>query len=232
MTVRFAYIILAILALTTGCIWTTPGPTLTSRPTATLVLTPIPVTNTTPETTASPLVVPTFPAMPEDTSERNNMFQSRPPMIIDPTRHYQAVIKTSKGDIVCELYAAKAPLTVNNLVYLARAGFYTGLTFHRYVEGFVIQGGDPLGKGNGGPGYTIPAEIGLPHPQGALAMARQGDEVNPERESSGSQFYVTLVATPHLDGAYTVFGQVIAGMSVVEQLRQGDLIVDVLIIEE
>ena len=152
-------------------------------------------------------------------------------MIIDPAKRYQAMIRTSKGDVICELYAAEAPLTVNNFVYLSRAGFYTGLTFHRYVESFVIQGGDPLGQGNGGPGYTLQAEIGLPHPKGALAMARQGDEINPQRESSGSQFYVTLVATPHLDGAYTVFGQVIDGMSVVEQLRQGDLIEDIVVTE-
>ena len=100
------------------------------------------------------------------------------------------------------------------------------------MQDFVIQGGDPLGQGSGGPGYTLPAEIGLPHPKGALAMARQSDQVNPQRESSGSQFYVTLVATPHLDGAYTVFGQVIDGISIVEQLRQGDLIQDIIIIEE
>ncbi|MBN1582591.1 MAG: peptidylprolyl isomerase [Anaerolineae bacterium] len=153
-------------------------------------------------------------------------------MIIDPNKTYLATIKTSKGDVVCELYAEKAPLTVNNFVYLARAGFYNGLTFHRYVQDFVIQGGDPLGQGSGGPGYTLPAEIELPHPKGALAMARQADQVNPQRASSGSQFYVTLVATPHLDGAYTVFGQVIDGMPIVEQLRQGDLIQDIIITEE
>jgi cyclophilin family peptidyl-prolyl cis-trans isomerase len=238
MKYRFLCTILAILAFTTSCTWTAPGPTLTSRPTATPgpTNTPAPTLvsepDPTPGPTVAPLVIPTFPAMPEKVIERSNMFTSRPPMIIDPARHYQATIKTSKGNVVCELYAAEAPLTVNNFVYLARAGFYAGLTFHRYVQDFVIQGGDPLGQGSGGPGYTLPAEIGLPHPKGALAMARQSDQVNPQRESSGSQFYVTLVATPHLDGAYTVFGRVIDGMSVVEQLRQGDLIQDIVITEE
>jgi len=167
--------------------------------------------------------------MPADPAKRNQMFSALPPTIIDPTKSYKATIKTSKGDIVCELYADKAPLTVNNFVYLAQSGFYSGLTFHRVVAGFVIQGGDPLGQGNGGPGYTVPAEIGLSHPKGALATARLSDQVNPERASSGSQFYITLDKTPHLDGAYTVFGQVIDGMDVVESIAVGDLIQEITI---
>jgi cyclophilin family peptidyl-prolyl cis-trans isomerase len=107
---------------------------------------------------------------------------------------------------------------------LAKGGYYNGLTFHRVVPDFVIQGGDPTGTGSGGPGYTIPAEIKLPHKQGAMAWARTGDEVNPERRSSGSQFYITLKATPFLDGAYTVFGQTVTGMDVVEKINQGDVI--------
>lgn len=152
------------------------------------------------------------------------MFDAPPPMIIDPSRPYTATIQTAKGDIVCELYPKEAPQTVNNFVYLARAGLYDGLTFHRVVPGFVVQGGDPLGKGNGGPGYTIPAEIGLSHLKGVLATARLSDQVNPERASSGSQFYITLEKTPHLDGAYTVFGRVVTGMSVVESIAIGDVI--------
>ena len=143
---------------------------------------------------------------------------------VDVTKKYTAVIKTSKGDIVCELYADKAPLSVTNFKYLADGGFYNGLTFHRVVPDFVIQGGDPDGTGSGGPGYTIPAEIGLKHLQGALAWARTGDEINPERRSSGSQFYITLKATPFLDGAYTVFGQTIKGVDVVEKIEEGDVI--------
>jgi len=143
---------------------------------------------------------------------------------VDASKKYTAVIKTSKGDIVCELYADKAPLSVTNFKYLADGGFYNGLTFHRVVPDFVIQGGDPDGTGSGGPGYTIPAEIGLKHLQGALAWARTGDEINPERRSSGSQFYITLKATPFLDGAYTVFGQTIKGVDVVEKIEEGDVI--------
>jgi len=143
---------------------------------------------------------------------------------VDSSKKYTAVIKTSKGEIICELNAEKAPLSVTNFKYLADNGYYDGLTFHRVVPNFVVQGGDPTGTGSGGPGYTIPAEIGLKHTKGALAWARTGDEVNPERRSSGSQFYVTLEATPFLDGAYTVFGETIGGMDVVESMRQGDTI--------
>lgn len=139
-------------------------------------------------------------------------------------KKYTTVIKTGKGDIVCELYADKAPLSVTNFKYLSDGGFYSGLTFHRVVPKFVIQGGDPTATGSGGPGYTIPSEIGLPHKKGALAWARTSDAVNPTRRSSGSQFYITLEPTPNLDGQYTVFGQVVKGMEVVQSIKQGDII--------
>ena len=145
-------------------------------------------------------------------------------MQIDPAKKYFGTIRTEKGDIVVELDALYAPLHVNNFVFLARQGFYDGLTFHRHVPGFVIQGGDPSATGKGGPGYTVPAEIGLPHVEGALAMARLGDNINPEKKSSGSQFYITLAATHQLDGGYSVFGKVIEGLDVVMKLTQGDLI--------
>jgi cyclophilin family peptidyl-prolyl cis-trans isomerase len=169
--------------------------------------------------------------MPANPADRNQMFSSLPPTIIDPNKSYKATIKTPKGDIECDLFADKAPQTVNNFVYLSRAGFYSGLTFHRVVPGFVIQGGDPLGKGNGGPGYTVPAEIGLTHSKGALATARLPDQANPKRDSSGSQFYITLDVQPHLDGGYTVFGQVLDGMPVVEKIAVGDLIQEIVITE-
>ncbi len=145
-------------------------------------------------------------------------------MTIDVNKTYVATIKTAKGDIVVTLDAKSAPQTVNNFVFLANQGFYDGLTFHRVEPGFVIQGGDPLGKGTGGPGYTIPAEIKLPHVQGAIAMARLPDQVNPKRDSSGSQFYITLAATPSLNGGYTAFGQVTSGMDVVKKIAIGDVI--------
>lgn len=145
---------------------------------------------------------------------------------IDPAKKYVATIKTAKGEIVAELFS-DAPLSITNFKQLADGKFYDGLTFHRVEPGFVIQGGDPVGNGTGGPGYTIPAEIKHPHPTGALAWARTGDAVNPQRRSSGSQFYITLAPTPFLDNQYTVFGQVTRGMDVVEKIRPGDAIVSV-----
>ena len=159
--------------------------------------------------------------------QRADLFTAPPEMVINLDEIYVATIQTSKGDIVVELYAQEAPQSVNNFVVLADLGFYDGLTFHRVVKDpspFVIQGGDPLGVGEGGPGYTVPAEIGLPHLKGALAYARLPDQVNPEMASSGSQFYITLDATPFLDGGYTVFGQVIEGMDIAEKIEQGDKI--------
>ena len=139
------------------------------------------------------------------------------------TGHY-AIIDTDKGDIVVELYPAVAPKTVENFETLAKKGFYNGLTFHRVEPGFVIQGGDPAGNGSGGPGYDIPAELSPveKHLRGTIAMARLGDQVNPERRSSGSQFYICLEPAPFLDGQYTLFGGVIEGMSVVDKIRKGD----------
>jgi protein-export membrane protein SecD len=165
-----------------------------------------------------------LPPMPADPAERNDMYSEPPEMQIDVEQTYAATISTAKGDIVVQLDAGAAPLTVNNFVFLAQQGFYDGLTFHRVEPGFVIQGGDPTGTGTGGPGYTVAAEIELLHIEGAIATARQGDAVNPTRASSGSQFYITLAPTPQLDGAYTVFGQVTAGMDVVQSIAIGDVI--------
>lgn len=164
--------------------------------------------------------------------QRNDYYTNAPEMTIDPAKTYRATIRTSRGDIELVLAATDAPQTVNNFVFLSCQGFYDGLTFHRYEPGFVIQGGDPLGRGNGGPGYVVPAEIGLPHIEGAVAMARLPDQVNPQRDSSGSQFYITLAPTPFLDGAYTVFGQVVEGIDVVQVIRAGDKIERVVIAEE
>ena len=135
-----------------------------------------------------------------------------------------AVISTDYGDIRIELYADKAPKTVANFQKLAREGFYDGLTFHRVVPGFVVQGGDPLGNGTGGPGYEVPAEISpdLKHLTGTVATARKGDQVNPKRRSSGSQFYICLAPQPHLDGGYTIFGQVVEGLELVPKIKMGD----------
>ena len=135
------------------------------------------------------------------------------------------VVETTVGAFAIQLFPADAPKTVANLRRLANTGFYDGLTFHRIVPGFVLQGGDPLSRdenpfndGEGGPGYTTPAEIRRPHTKGAVAMARRADAENPARDSNGSQFYIALRELPHLDAGYTVFGQVLAGWDAVERL--------------
>lgn len=182
---------------------------------------------------ARPCNVDPRPLAKVQAAQRNDYYAAPPgEMVIDQAKSYRATIRSSRGDIELALAAADAPQTVNNFVFLSCQGFYDGLTFHRYESGFVIQGGDPLGRGNGGPGYVVPAEIGLPHIEGALAMARLSDQVNPQRNSSGSQFYITLAPTPFLDGAYTVFGQVVGGMDVVQSIRAGDEIERVVITEE
>lgn len=145
-------------------------------------------------------------------------------MLFEKGKTYLALIHTNRGDITCELYPEKAPLSVTNFIQLAKAGFYNNLSFHRVVPNFVVQGGDPEGTGKGGPGYTIPAEIHLSHIEGALAWARLPDQVNPQKRSSGSQFYITLEKIPYLDGEYSVFGKTISGMDVVKNIQQGDKI--------
>ena len=131
----------------------------------------------------------------------------------------KAIIETEKGDIVLELFPNEAPGTVANFEKLANSGFYDGLTFHRVIPNFVIQGGCPIGNGTGGPGWTIKCETeGSPHKHGtgALSMAHAG------KDTGGSQFFITHSPQPHLDGVHTVFGQVIAGMDVVNAIRAGD----------
>jgi len=137
---------------------------------------------------------------------------------------YSVVMQTAKGKVVCELYPDKAPITVTNFLQLIEGGFYNGLTFHRVISNFVVLAGDPGGRGDGGPGYTLPAEPGLKHDPGALACARVPDEYNPNRRSSGSQFYITLDKLSFLDGDYTVFGQVTEGFDVIKTIVEGDKI--------
>ena len=148
---------------------------------------------------------------------------NRPPaMQIDPKKSYRAVVETDKGNIELELYPQHAPNTVNNFVFLAREGFYDGITFHRVIDNFMIQGGDPEGTGRGGPGYRFEDEVKgnpLRHETGVISMANAGPNTN------GSQFFVTHSAQPHLDGRHTVFGKVIEGQAVVNAVEQGDLMV-------
>lgn len=136
-----------------------------------------------------------------------------------------AVVETKLGKIVIEFYDQDAPKTVANFIKLAKQGFYDGTTFHRVIPGFMIQGGDPNSKnpdrsthGSGGPGYTVEAEIKRDHARGTVATARLGDQVNPDKKSSGSQFFINVKDNGFLNGGYTVFGNVIAGMDVADKI--------------
>jgi cyclophilin family peptidyl-prolyl cis-trans isomerase len=146
--------------------------------------------------------------------------QPMPPSgALDTSKAYRARFKTERGEIVCELHAAQAPLTVENFVNLARIGFYDGTTFHRVISGFMAQAGDPTGTGHGGPGYQFGDEFSpeLRHDgPGVLSMANAGPGTN------GSQFFLTFDATPHLDGRHTVFGRVVEGIDVLRSIRERD----------
>ncbi len=168
-------------------------------------------------------------------------YSSVPPMQIDTTKKYTATVTLAKGgSFVIELYAAKAPITVNSFVFLARQGYFDGVTFHRVLEGFMAQAGDPTGTGGGGPGYQFEYEANdLSFDKaGVVAMANKGAG----SATNGSQFFITFDATPHLDGGYTIFGQVISGMDVVNGITlrdpeanpdfEGDVIQSIVITEE
>ena len=138
---------------------------------------------------------------------------------LDTSKSYTATFNTERGEFEIMLFANDAPLTVENFVNLARADFYNATTFHRVIPGFMVQGGDPEGTGTGGPGYRFGDEFNsnLRHDaEGVLSMANAGPGTN------GSQFFITLAPTPHLDGKHTVFGKVIKGMDVVKAIRERD----------
>src|SRR5215467_12838348 len=158
----------------------------------------------------------------------SKQYSAPPSMTIDTTKKYSATFNTSRGEIVCDLFAKDAPKTVNNFVFLARDGFYDGTVFHRVIANFMIQGGDPTGSGRGGPGYRFEDETaGNPnkHKVGSLSMANAGPNTN------GSQFFITHVVTDWLDGKHTVFGQVSKGQEVVNAIKQGDQLKAVVIEE-
>ncbi len=165
-------------------------------------------------------------------------WNSPPKMTIDTNKKYTATIKTEKGDLVLELFAKDVPVMVNNFVFLARQGFYDGCTFHRVIPGFMAQSGDPTGTGSGSPGYTFADEITSHiHVAGALSMAHSSLP-----NSNGSQFFITYVATPWLDGVHSVFGQLLSGWDVFLSLTprdpntnpqfEGDKIITITITEE
>ncbi|MBK8420203.1 peptidylprolyl isomerase [Candidatus Villigracilis saccharophilus] len=142
-----------------------------------------------------------------------------PEMQIDPKKTYKASMETDKGTMVIELFAAKTPITVNNFVFLSREGYYDGVIFHRVINDFMVQGGDPTGTGRGGPGYKFGDEFdsSLKHDKrGILSMANAGPATN------GSQFFITHGPTPHLNGKHTVFGQVVEGLDVLMAIPARD----------
>jgi len=152
-------------------------------------------------------------------SMMTKQWNTPPAMEIDPKKKYNATIKTDKGNIVIALHADRAPNTVNNFVFLSRQGFYDGIIFHRVIANFMAQGGDPTGRGSGGPGYKFADEFhpSLRHDKpGVLSMANAGPGTN------GSQFFITHVPTPWLDDKHSVFGQVTEGMDVLLSIPPRD----------
>lgn len=168
------------------------------------------------------LVIKNRPAVTpasQPTPSGAKQWSSPPPMTIDTTKQYFATVKMAKGgEFVIQLYPDKAPITVNNFVFLAEQGFYNGVTFHRVLDGFMAQGGDPTGTGTGGPGYEFVNENSdlTFDKAGVVAMANAGPNTN------GSQFFITFAPQPQLNGGYTIFGQVISGMDVVNGITRRD----------
>lgn len=163
-----------------------------------------------------------FQLTPELSAERVTSFSSAPELgsAIEPGKEYRAVLETNKGRIVIELFANEAPVTVNSFAYLLRHHYYDGIIFHRVIDGFMAQTGDPTGTGMGGPGYKFEDEcVGNPHrhnAKGILSMANAGPGTN------GSQIFITFTATPHLDGRHTVFGKVVEGLDVLDRIQRRD----------
>lgn len=155
-------------------------------------------------------------------------YSSAPAMSIDAKKKYTATLDTTKGQIVVDLFADRAPATVNNFVFLANEKFYDGIKFHRVIADFMIQGGDPTGTGSGGPGYKWADEksaLNIKHEVGSLSMANAGPNTN------GSQFFITHIATDWLNGKHAVFGKVRSGQDVVDKIQQGDAMKSVTISE-
>ena len=169
-----------------------------------------------PTATQQAIPTPTAAPRPESTPSRKT-YSASPPTTIDTSKTYTATLETEKGDVILELFAKDAPKTVNNFVFLAREGFYNGVTFHRVLPGFMAQSGDPTGTGSGGPGYRFEDEFSdKTHEAGVISMANAGPNTN------GSQFFITFVPTPHLDGVHSVFGRVVEGMDVLNKITPRD----------
>ena len=184
--------------------------------------TPAPLPSLTPIGTARPAATPISvgaATQPPKSVESQGLpikkYAAPPPMTIDASASYTAVINTNKGSITLELFAQDAPVTVNNFIFLAEAGFYDGIIFHRVIPGFMIQGGDPTGTGFNGPGYQFQDELESDRvfsAPGVLAMANAGANTN------GSQFFITVAPTPNLTGRHTIFGEVTQGQDVADTI--------------
>ena len=158
----------------------------------------------------------------------SQQWDAAPEMQIDVNKNYSVSVETEKGTMEIELFAKDAPMTVNNFIFLAREGFYDGVSFHRVIPNFMIQGGDPTGSGSGGPGYRFADEFdGNPnrHETGSLSMANAGPATN------GSQFFICHGPQPHLDGKHTVFGKITSDQAIVDSIAQGDSMVKVTVNE-
>ena len=219
--------LLIVLLVSMGCVLQTPIPeTATTPEQESPASTTAPATSADGQfataTPAGPASSPTAepPPTPTIVSARQvsrTQYSSPPAMTLDATSDYSAEFRTNYGNFRVDLLEAETPLTVNNFVFLAQQGFYDGLIFHRVIENFMVQGGDPAGTGGGGPGYLFSDEIvaGLVFDSpGKLAMANRGPGTN------GSQFFITTVPTPHLNGNHTIFGEVTQGQSVVDAISQ------------
>lgn len=175
--------------------------------------------------TAGAAVAAPQPVAPEQAVDpaiaaRNNKYKAAPPMAIDPNKNYTATITTPRGDIEVKLLPKIAPETVNNFVFLVKDGFYDGVTWHRVLQGFMAQSGDPTGTGTGGPGYSLKGETaGNPtfDKPGLLAMANSGSP-----DTAGSQFFITTAPATFLNGGYTVFGEVTKGQEIVDGIPLRD----------
>ncbi len=201
-----AVLVVAVLILVALNLGNTPQAADTGAVTMEITPEPMPA-----EDTTAPAAEPAAPvAEPAATGKQ---YASAPPMTIDPAKNYTATIKTPRGDIVVKLRPDLAPETVNSFVFLSKDGFYDGVTFHRVLQDFMAQGGDPTGTGMGGPGYTVKGEfttaVSFDKP-GYLAMARPGNDVN----GNGSQFFITTAPATFLDGQYTIFGEVVSGQDI------------------
>jgi cyclophilin family peptidyl-prolyl cis-trans isomerase len=209
MKLKFLLALFVLAISLTACVLETPSPEPTETPPTAVgapTLPPQPGT----ATASGPIK-----QFVDVNGMRIAQYSSVPPVSIDPSANYTAVMRTSLGNMEIELFADEAPVTVNNFIFLAIDGFYDGVIFHRVIPSFMIQGGDPLGRGTGGPGYKFQdefvASLTFDRP-GKLAMANSGPATN------GSQFFVTVAPTPHLNGAHTIFGQITSGQEVADAI--------------